>query len=89
MVKTLAAAGFTPSAKSIKLLMVRADMDPDSVALRSMDIRAMPEISEPSLRTRTTLFKLRARQCRFVVSDDGSEALFCGGETQDGSRWCP
>ncbi len=49
----------------------------------------MPEISEPSLRNRTTLFKLRARQCRFIVSDDRSEALFCGAETQDGSSWCP
>ncbi|WP_114772521.1 GcrA family cell cycle regulator [Microvirga subterranea] len=50
--------------------------------------RAMPEIIEPSPRTRTTLFKLRARQCRFIVSDDRSEALFCGAETQDGSSWC-
>ncbi|WP_262272983.1 hypothetical protein [Microvirga yunnanensis] len=29
----------------------------------------MPEISEPSPQTRTTLFKLQARQCRFIVSD--------------------
>ncbi|WP_201835741.1 GcrA family cell cycle regulator [Microvirga zambiensis] len=49
----------------------------------------MPEISEPSQRTRTTLFKLRARQCRFIVSDDGSEAIFCGGQAQEGSSWCP
>ncbi|WP_404295485.1 GcrA family cell cycle regulator (plasmid) [Microvirga sp. RSM25] len=49
----------------------------------------MPEISEPSARTQTTLFKLRARQCRSIVSDDRSEVIFCGGETQDGSSWCP
>lgn len=49
----------------------------------------MPEFSEPSPRTRTTLFKLQTRQCRFVVSDDGPEALFCGGETEEGSSWCP
>ena len=49
----------------------------------------MPEISEPSPRTRTTLLKLRARQCRFIVSDERSEAIFCGGETQEGSSWCP
>jgi hypothetical protein len=49
----------------------------------------MPEINEPSPQTRTSLFKLRARQCRFIVSDDRSEAIFCGGETQDGSSWCP
>ena len=49
----------------------------------------MPEISEPSLRTRTTLLNLRARQCRFIVSHERSEAIFCGGETQEGSSWCP
>jgi hypothetical protein len=49
----------------------------------------MSEIIEPSQRNRTTLFKLRARQCRFIVSDERSEAIFCGGETQDGSSWCP
>jgi hypothetical protein len=49
----------------------------------------MPEISEPSPRTRTSLFKLRARQCRFIVSDGQTDAIFCGGETQEGSSWCP
>ena len=49
----------------------------------------MPEVTEPSPRSRTTLFKLRARQCRFIVSDDRSEAIFCGGETLGGSSWCP
>ncbi|WP_432807336.1 GcrA family cell cycle regulator [Microvirga terrae] len=53
------------------------------------DIRAMPEISQPSQQTRTTLFKLQARQCRFIVSDDQSRAIFCGSETQEGSSWCP
>jgi hypothetical protein len=53
------------------------------------DERAMPAVMEPSQRNRTTLFKLRARQCRFIVSDDRSEAVFCGGETEDGSSWCP
>ena len=61
-----------------------------SVLLWSMDrMSEMPEISEPSPRTRTTLLKLRARQCRFIVSDERSEAIFCGGETQAGSSWCP
>lgn len=53
------------------------------------DVRVMPEISEPSPQTRTTLFKLQARQCRFIVSDDQSRAIFCGSETQQGSSWCP
>jgi len=54
-----------------------------------LDVRAMPEISEPSSQTRTTLFKLQARQCRFIVSEDQSKAIFCGAETQEGSSWCP
>jgi hypothetical protein len=49
----------------------------------------MPAISEPSPQTRTTLFKLQARQCRFIVSDDQSKAIFCGSETEAGSSWCP
>jgi hypothetical protein len=51
--------------------------------------RVMPEISEPSPQTRTTLFKLQARQCRFIVSNDQAKAIFCGSETQEGSSWCP
>jgi hypothetical protein len=51
----------------------------------------MPEIEipEPSPRTRTTLVKLCAWQCRYVVSDDGPEAIFCGGSTEEGASWCP
>jgi hypothetical protein len=49
----------------------------------------MPEISQPSQQTQTTLFKLQARQCRFIVSDDQAKAIFCGGETREGSSWCP
>jgi hypothetical protein len=47
------------------------------------------EIPEPSPRTHTKLFKLRAQQCRFVVSDEGMEAIFCGSQTHAGSSWCP
>ncbi|WP_425493321.1 GcrA family cell cycle regulator [Microvirga zambiensis] len=47
------------------------------------------QIPVPSPRDRTTLLKLRARQCRFLVSDDGAEALLCGAETRQGSSWCP
>lgn len=46
------------------------------------------EIAEPSPQDRTTLFKLRAEQCRFVVSDE-NEAIFCGAPTHAGSSWCP
>jgi hypothetical protein len=42
----------------------------------------MPEIPEPSSRDGTTLFKLRAQQCRYVVSDE-TEAIFCGAPTDD------
>ena len=48
----------------------------------------MPEIIEPSPRTRTTLLKLRARHCRFTTSEDRAGPIFCGGETQEGSSWC-
>ncbi|WP_404294285.1 GcrA family cell cycle regulator (plasmid) [Microvirga sp. RSM25] len=47
------------------------------------------EIPEPSPRDRTTLLRLHARQCRFVVSDDGPAALFCGAPTRPESSWCP
>jgi hypothetical protein len=40
----------------------------------------MPEIPEPSPHDRTTLFNLRAQQCRYVVSDE-TEAIFCGAPT--------
>jgi hypothetical protein len=51
----------------------------------------MPEIEipEPSPRTRTTLVRLHALQCRYVVSDEGPKAIFCGGPTEEGSSWCP
>ena len=41
----------------------------------------MPEIRivEPSPHDETTLVRLRAHQCRFIVLDDGPEALFFGG----------
>ncbi len=47
------------------------------------------EVPEPSPRNRTTLLKLRARQCRYVTSNSGPEAIFCGGQTKEGSSWYP
>ena len=38
---------------------------------------------------RLTRLKIRSRQCRFVVSDDSTEAISCGAPTLDGSSWCP
>ena len=38
---------------------------------------------------RLTRLKIRSRQCRFVVSDDSTEAISCGASTLDGSSWCP
>jgi hypothetical protein len=51
----------------------------------------MPEIEipEPCPRDRTTLFKLRTQQCRFIVSEGSSETIFCGAQTYTGSSWCP
>jgi hypothetical protein len=55
------------------------------------ELAIMPEIEipEPSPRDRTTLLRLRARQCRYVVSDASPQAIFCGGATEEGSSWCP
>jgi hypothetical protein len=49
--------------------------------------KLMPEtqVPEPSPRNRTTLLKLSARQCRYVAADGGTEAIFCGGQTKEGS----
>ena len=38
---------------------------------------------------RLTRLKIRSRQCRFVVSEDSTEAISCGAPTLDGSSWCP
>jgi hypothetical protein len=51
-------------------------------------VGAVSEISEPSPRDRTSLLKLRAQQCRFIVSDAGSETIFCGAPTAPASSWC-
>ncbi len=50
-----------------------------------------PADATPSvLRTQpkgTSLFKIRARQCRYIVSETCSPAIFCGVPTEGGS-WC-
>jgi len=51
-------------------------------------VGAVSEISQPSPRDRTSLLKLRAQQCRFIVSDTGSETIFCGAPTVPASSWC-
>lgn len=35
----------------------------------------------------TSLFKIRERQCRYVVSETSSPTIFCGAPTEGGS-WC-
>jgi hypothetical protein len=67
------------------------ELPPFNLGLVPEPPRAMPEIEipEPSPRSRTTLLSLHARQCRYVVSDEGLEAIFCGGSTEEGSSWCP
>ena len=35
----------------------------------------------------TSLFKIRSRQCRFIVSETDSPTIFCGAPTESGS-WC-
>jgi hypothetical protein len=43
---------------------------------------------EPSSRYRTTLLAARARQCRFIMADDGGQAVCCGAPTPETSSWC-
>jgi hypothetical protein len=45
-----------------------------------------PSVLRPQAKG-TSLFKLRARQCRFVVSETCSPAIFCAAPT-DGGSWC-
>jgi hypothetical protein len=45
-----------------------------------------PSAPRPQMKG-TSLFKLRARQCRYVVSETCSPAIFCAAPT-DGGSWC-
>ncbi len=45
-----------------------------------------PSVPQPQVKG-TSLFKIRARQCRYVVSETSSPTLFCGAPT-DGGSWC-
>jgi hypothetical protein len=43
---------------------------------------------EPPSDQHTTLLAARARQCRFIVSEDVRDAICCGAPTAEGSSWC-
>jgi hypothetical protein len=45
-------------------------------------------LAEPSPQHQTTLLRLRARQCRFIVSESPQEAVCCGAPTRENSSWC-
>ncbi len=45
-----------------------------------------PPVAQP-LAKGMSLFKIKARQCRYIVSDTHSPAIFCGAPTEGGS-WC-
>ncbi len=45
-------------------------------------------IAEPSPHYRTALLEARARQCRFIVSEDVRNAICCGAPTSETSSWC-
>ena len=45
-----------------------------------------PSVPRPQVKG-MSLFKLRARQCRFVASETCSPAIFCAAPT-DGGSWC-
>ncbi|HEX2554428.1 MAG TPA: GcrA family cell cycle regulator [Microvirga sp.] len=49
----------------------------------------LPQIvAEPSPHYRTSLLDARARQCRFIVSEDTRNAICCGAPTSETSSWC-
>ena len=45
-------------------------------------------LAESSAQHHTSLLRLRARQCRFIVSDNTREAVCCGAPTRENSSWC-
>ncbi len=45
-------------------------------------------LAEPSQQLRTSLLDVRARQCRYIVSDSPREAVCCGARTPENSSWC-
>ncbi|MDQ4136413.1 MAG: GcrA family cell cycle regulator [Pseudomonadota bacterium] len=45
-------------------------------------------VTEPSPHHRTSLLDVRARQCRFIVSEDTRNAICCGAPTSETSSWC-
>ena len=45
-----------------------------------------PPVAQPQAKG-TSLFKIKARQCRYIVSETHSPTIFCGAPT-DGGSWC-
>jgi hypothetical protein len=46
----------------------------------------VPSVPRPQVKG-TSLFKIRSRQCRYIVSETDSPTIFCGAPTEGGS-WC-
>lgn len=44
--------------------------------------------SEPNPKLRIELLRARNNQCRFIVSEEGREAVCCGAPTPGISSWC-
>jgi len=69
-----------------------ASLHSDAVGVLSLraHIRRMVTltVAEPDPRYRTRLLDLRMNQCRFIISDDVRNAVYCGAPTQAGSSWC-
>ncbi|HYP21865.1 MAG TPA: DUF2934 domain-containing protein [Chloroflexia bacterium] len=59
----------------------------------AVEVCAAPAPAEPTLLVAkplakgTSLFKIKARQCRYIVSETHSPTIFCGAPTEGGS-WC-
>ena len=60
-----------------------ADLKTCTASAPAVLVRSVPQ---PQVKG-TSLFKIRSRQCRYIVSETDSPTIFCGAPTEGGS-WC-
>jgi hypothetical protein len=73
-----------------KFPVVESDLFPAALVPEGR-VRPMRNVAvaEPDPRLRTQFLKVRARQCRYIVSDDVKDAICCGAPISGTSSWCP
>lgn len=65
---------------------VEAQPAADLETCTTAPVAPAPSVLQPQVKG-TSLFKIRARQCRYITSEASSPTLFCGAPTAGGS-WC-